>query len=725
MKLASKRLSILILFIFLIFSFTLIFIGSAEARAGGGGGGSRGGGSFRSSRSSSRRSRPLTPAERAAQAENNWRHIKTGLALIPLHLFCFYILNCRSKPSKESEQKVLDNSINMDEPLIVYIFFFITFLFFTLFYPIFLIIDTAIIGYAIRALIKFKKLVPIGYEEKYNRNLKNQNIITNIQQNIPNFDDKSFRNKITKAFCKIQLSWSKQDLAEVRNILADGTYEQFLIQIKEMKSKNIVDIMKDINVISVDYEKYEYDGNYNSVYVAIKASAINYRKNTITDYIVEGNQSFPDKFTEIWCFSKTSDSNESVKNGIIDGYCPNCATKIDDFNLDKCRSCGALLKKGPSEWMLTGIYQEYDWKETHNTYIPGIKHLLNSDPYFNIQNIEDKLSLIFWRLIEAASTNNINPILKFCSESFVKKYESKIIDSIFKYNERAGICSIEIVGVCLKKNEYCLLSKIIWLGKSKNFFSSRETQKSLFVLKRQKDSVTNLNNCFKGSHCPNCGKLDSYNNSNICEYCSLPINDNTKDWVLFDVLDYEDSAAAVYLDEAKFLEDRKVDYSKKVSSEVKTINSTKINYLKNTYSALNIDWDRISRYSENDLLRFTISIMLADGILDYREMEIIRSLNRFSERHIQNCINELEKHEKPIEYALAISDMKLDKDLLKVLILIAASDGEIKDSEYDILKKVSDKLGLSNRELIDMINQFYEIIWNKKINLQKELYLFN
>ena len=60
-----------------------------------------------------------------------------------------------------------------------------------------------------------------------------------------------------------------------------------------------------------------------------------------------------------------------------------------------------------------------------------------------------------------------------------------------------------------------------------------------------------------------------------------------------------------------------------------------------------------------------------------------------------------------------------------VLIIIAAADGEITDSEYTILLKVAENINISKFELRNLINNVYEGIWNKKINPQKELYLFN
>ena len=51
-----------------------------------------------------------------------------------------------------------------------------------------------------------------------------------------------------KAFIIVQKAWSNRDLSKAEAFLADGTYEQFQIQIYTMKSEHEIDLMKDINI---------------------------------------------------------------------------------------------------------------------------------------------------------------------------------------------------------------------------------------------------------------------------------------------------------------------------------------------------------------------------------------------------------------------------------------------------------------------------------------------
>ena len=403
----------------------------------------------------------MTEAERAEL-------LKMYKTLWIMNLICFGIVFLRM-PQREKEE----SSITL---------YGIGFAIISIAYPIGFLVDIVIISFAIRSIVKFKKLMPFGYEDEYNRKIKNEEIISCVQRSDPDFNLEIFKNRAKESFIKIQIGWTKQDLSEVRFMLADGTYEQFQIQINDMKKNNIVDIMKDIRISSIEAEKYESSENYDSIYVEIKARAINYKKNLETNKILEGSQHRLDYFTEIWCFCRSKNAKSQESKGIIEGYCPNCSTKIKNTEDIKCSSCGSVLKNGQLDWILAGIYQKYEWKENHNSDIPGLNNLLKYDSNFSLQNIEDKLSVIFWRIIEAQKESSLNPILKICTDEFTKHFQEGRIQGIFYTTKNVGIDSIEVKGVTKTDDMHFLLAEIIWNGCTENSGISLH-KKTLFVLK--------------------------------------------------------------------------------------------------------------------------------------------------------------------------------------------------------------------------------------------------
>ncbi len=718
----SRKITLLFLYSIVLSFFIFISVDIAEARAGGGGG--RSGGSHshsHSHRSSSHRSRPMTPAEREAAERRMQENFNTIKKLLPFHLICLCILFYRG---------TLKNNNKQDTDFGGYVMLSFFFCLFTCFYPIACIIDFAILGFAINSLVKFKRLVPFGYEDELAKEQKNKNIISLLKKSNPNFNFDIFKNRIKKAFTIIQNAWSMQNIKRARLLLGGGTFQQFQIQTNIMINKKIVDVMKELKISEINIEKYESNSCYESVYISVCASAINYRMNKSNNTTIEGSRTSKDYFTEIWCFSKNKNAKNILQNGIIEGCCPNCLTRISDTNNNKCSSCGLSLVSGQNDWILTGIFQKSSWKDNHNKNIPGLRNLLNYDPNFNIQNIEDKLSMMFWSIIQFKEDSDDTLIFKVSSEDFVNKYVK--YSSLFNNYDRAGIDYIEIVGIYknINNNNHYLLANIVWNGRIPGYSTSYNN--TLFVLKRNVEALTDTNKYFSEICCPYCGANVNDGDTLICEHCNNPINDYSKDWILSNVYDYYNDFTII-CKLKKYCEDYEQDYSitkhfknkesvknplyKEQNSNNATIEVT--NQYNQTQNYLSVNWNELSNFSQKDLLRITIAVMLADGIIDPRELNIIRAIcKRYSipEKEINNTINELKNISNPLDYILNNIDLKYDKNLLLVLIRIAATDGRIADEEILMLERVSEKMGITKRELMDMINRVYEQIWNRKSN---------
>ena len=120
--------------------------------------------------------------------------------------------------------------------------------------------------------------------------------------------------------------------------------------------------------------------------------------------------------------------------------------------------------------------------------------------------------------------------------------------------------------------------------------------------------------------------------------------------------------------------------------------------------------------SGNDLLSLTVAMMLADGVIDNREMNIInniRNARSISYLELTKIIGSMRNVPGPIEFVLNKTAIKLDENLIKLLITIAAADNRIEDSELRVLRKVAGKMNISENRLRDLINEVYEKNWNK------------
>ena len=124
-----------------------------------------------------------------------------------------------------------------------------------------------------------------------------------------------------------------------------------------------------------------------------------------------------------------------------------------------------------------------------------------------------------------------------------------------------------------------------------------------------------------------------------------------------------------------------------------------------------INYSALEYISGSDLLRLTIAIMLADGKIDPNEVDLIKKISRLkyvSEKEVNKYIDEMKSMEDPVKFAIDTSSMNLDEDILVVLMEIAASDGEIAESEIKVLKKFGELLEISPKKFDNMLQKVYQ-----------------
>lgn len=524
-----------------------------------------------------------------------------------------------------------------------------------------------------------------------------------IRSKDPAFNKDVFLERAKKAFAIVQKAWSDRDLSKAEAFLADGTYEQFQIQINTMKADHEIDLMKDINIKKAEIVRLSSKAGYDSLAVKFTVSAVNYRIDDRNKSIKNGSTT-PEEFTEIWTFMRRRGS-KTVKNGLIEGFCPNCGAKVEGARISKCPSCSALLRSGQHDWILAGITQACEWRDASANNPIAYKSMLSVDNSLNVTHLEDKLTVIFWRLVEANRLGNSEPVQKVSTDEFAKAYSNSSYSAAFPKCRECAIGSAEVLGFITNKSDYdYLIGQILWSGIS--ISNNEETlNKTMFLLRRKKGVVSDLSKCFCSTHCPNCGaKEPSDISSNTCEYCNSAFNDDSKDWMLSEVIDFHNPKSSTYVNEA-------MQSAHSLNIEKKS-SSTPSN--KSTDGSFN--YNAFDYYSGIDLLSITVAMMLADGILDDREMNIIHNIRKarnISENELNQIINRLFKSPDPVKLVLDTTAIKLDENLMKLLITIAAADGKIDHTEVDMLNKVAGKMGLSQNRLRDMINEVYEKNWNK------------
>lgn len=587
---------------------------------------------------------------------------------------------------------------------------------FTYYYPQFgipLIIVLAIGGYI---LYKKGDNAFMGFIISKGSNIideaEDKRAVSELQETDPYFDKQTFVERIKKSFVVIQNAWTKRDLKDAEFFLSDGTYEQFSIQLEELKRDHVIDYLEGLSVKDVKFLKFEKGDTFSVIHISISAEGINYRKSDIDGSFLEGSK-FREPFTEVWTLIRRTGAKTTGKPGLMEGNCPNCGNPVKVGRLTKCDVCNSILRSGQHDWVLTKITQRSAWKITSDAAtVLGYKKYKIKDPFFNVQHIEDKVSVMFWRKITSEKLGDISFLKKIAQNKFCDREEAlyKTSKNDRPFHTRCGVGSIRLLGVGNFGAEDKAFAEVVWSGiptmadisagtpstkpktTAKSYYSNRipVNYKQIFILTRKANAKTLLDTSLSSAHCPNCGAPETKNSANECDYCGTVMNSGEKDWVLEDVVLSNDAKA------------RKLIQSIKAPTSQSVVKTTQNSPFAGSVSGL-------------EMIRWAIGMMLADGKVEQSEIDYIGELSQkysITKKQISDIIQEISSQPNPVDYVMKSSTVTDYRELFRCLIQMAMADGKISKEEMQMLKEIAKTSNMSESE-------FNRILQEEKKSLYK------
>jgi predicted nucleic acid-binding Zn ribbon protein len=257
---------------------------------------------------------------------------------------------------------------------------------------------------------------------------------------------------------------------------------------------------------------------------------------------------------ELWSFIRARGTKTSGRTGLMEGNCPNCGAAIAMNQGAKCEYCQAVLRSGQYDWVLAEITQADEWRP-RSTPPPGALQMQGNDPGFNLQDLEDTASVIFWRKAAAERLGKVDPMKKVASsawcDSFARNFEAQpgAPRPIFC---DCAVSAVDTIGVILGDSEHQALVEVCWMGRPfevrdgdvlRDLRGEWTVRRSLMVLGRNAGVQSAPADCISSAHCPNCGGAVMADTSNACEFCNTVLNDGAHRWVLRDIFPSSSDAA--------------------------------------------------------------------------------------------------------------------------------------------------------------------------------------
>ncbi|MBN2712963.1 MAG: TIM44-like domain-containing protein, partial [Planctomycetes bacterium] len=528
--------------------------------------------------------------------------------------------------------------------------------------------------------------------------LQAMDAIAKLKARDASFDDNEFLARVRKAFAVSQDAWCSHKLDAIRPFVSDSIYERWLLQINEQKDLGYRDTMSNVNISSVRMVQLVSDEPFDVMTVRINASAVDYRVSIKDGKRISGSTSAR-AFVEYWSFiRRVGVQSKAGQVGLMEGNCPNCGAAIEMNQAAECKHCGALLRSGEYDWVLAEITQGCEWKGGSPHDIPGADTVKLTDKEFNIQHLEDRASVMFWRRAMSDRAGSVDALRNVSSPQFAEACAKYLRDDDARgkrsYFGECAVGSVDTIGILVDDKTQKALVEVRWSGtrftveKSGKAKSTGEKRvfRSLFVLERDAGAKSAAKDAVSSAHCPSCGAPESGGASGKCEYCGAILNDGSRDWVLADAPSWATSEAQSMLRTLREQKVRKATTGRSVES---TVEVAGVEVLPS--GAAMVAW--------------IVKMMLADQVIDEKEREM---LNAVAANH--NIPQEL--FEAMIASAMSgeaqVPEPASREEAWKWLIAMARmalADGSIQSAEYEMLMEAGGKLGMSDYDVKAMIKR--------------------
>jgi hypothetical protein len=373
------------------------------------------------------------------------------------------------------------------------------------------------------------------------------------------FDDAAFFARVRTAFVAVQEGWCGHRPERFRAFVSDGVHERFALQIDEQKALGYRDAMEEIEVAEVTLADLVSEGAFDALTVRIAASARDYRVRIEDQAFLSGSRS-REPFAEFWSFvRRRGATTKPGAPGLIEGSCPNCGGPVGGEAGATCPHCKTWLRDGRLDWVLAEITQAVEWRGGGRETPPGVDDLRGGDPDLDVQDLEDRASVFFWRRATAQRTGDADLLRRSSTPAFFDRFEGDLrADQAAPSRRWDGECAVggvETLGVVRQPGADRALVEIAWQGTPFTFEKAtadgvprREPRspiaRSTFVLARKPGSVTRIEEALSSAHCPGCGAPDLGGATAACEFCGTVRVEGDRGWLLEDVLERGDPKRA-------------------------------------------------------------------------------------------------------------------------------------------------------------------------------------
>ncbi|MFL5355758.1 TIM44-like domain-containing protein [Archangium sp.] len=360
------------------------------------------------------------------------------------------------------------------------------------------------------------------------------------------FELQPLLDRTRQLFLALQDAWFDRDMSPVRPFLSDATYQRFEVQLQLMASQGVRDAITDIEVLDVQLIGLDQSQWFDTVHMRVRARM---RDSDVAasasqaEAVAAAKRAPLEAFTEVWSFVRKPGVQTRIGEDLFQGKCPHCGAPYKGGAANRCEYCGAIVNSGNYDWTLSEITQGIEHVR-HYAQVDNLREAREADPALNLEILEDRASLLFWKWVDAQSRGTTQALHKVAAPDAIGRLDEEL-SHLREQGRRKVFLECAVGGVITRGFELNpdgfdrAHVEVRWsarqgIGPANERPPALPTvpQRWVFTLLRKHGAQTNTDNGMSTNRCPQCNAPLTDSAATTCDYCGASLGSGERDWVL-------------------------------------------------------------------------------------------------------------------------------------------------------------------------------------------------